>query len=60
MSFPSNYSFSEKINLNDSIEFLRNLSPNQKQEFKPSLEGASDLSSDERTSSTLSCKFLLS
>ena len=58
MSFLSNNSFSEEINLNNSIDFLRNSSPIQKQEFKPSLEGASDLSSDERTSSTLSRKFL--
>ena len=57
MSFVQNYSFSEEINLNDSIEFLRNSSPNQKQEVKPSIEGTSDLSSDERTSSTLSRKF---
>ena len=59
MSFISNYLFSEEINLNDSIEFLRNSSPNKKQEFKPNIEGTSDLSSDERTSSTLSRKFLL-
>ena len=59
MSFMSNYLVSEEINLNDSIEFLRYSSPNQKQEFKPNIEGNSDLSSDERTSSTLSRKFLL-
>ena len=58
MSFLSNYSFSEEINLNNSIDFLRNSSPIHKQEFKPSLEGTSDLSSVERTSSTLSRKFL--
>ena len=58
MSFLSNNSFSEEINLNNSIDFLRNSSPIQKQEFKLSLEGASDLSSVERTSSTLSRKFL--
>ena len=58
MSFLSNNSFSEEINLNDSIDFLRNSSLIHKQEFKSSLEGASDLSSDERTSSSLSRKFL--
>ena len=56
MSFLSNYSFSEEINLNDSIEFLRNSSPIQKQDLKPNLEIPIDLSSDERNSSALSSK----
>ena len=56
MSFLSNYSFSEEINLNDSIEFLRNSSPIQKQDLKPNLEIPTDLSSDERNSSAVSSK----
>ena len=59
MSFLSNYSFSEEINLNDSIEFLRNSSPIQKQDLKPNLDGPTDLSSDERNSSALSSKYFL-
>ena len=59
MSLVSNISFSEEVNLNDSIDFLRNSSPIQKQELKPSLEGSSDLCSDDRTLSALSRKYLL-
>ena len=59
MSLVSNISFSEEVNLNDSIEFLRNSSPNQTQEFKPNLEIISDISSDDRVSSSLSRKYFL-
>lgn len=59
MSLVSNISFSEEVNLNDSIEFLRSSSPNQTQEFKPNLEIISDISSDDRFSSSLSRKYFL-
>lgn len=50
-----------EINLNDSIEFIRNSDISQKVEQEPKCisDLGTDLSSDEKTSSTLSRKFLL-
>ena len=59
MSLLSSNSFLEEVNLNDSIDFLRSSSINQNQEFKPNLERVSDLSSDDRVSSSLSRKYFL-
>lgn len=59
MSFKSNFSLFEEFNLNDSIEFLRNSTPEKKEEPKRhSQVTTTDLSLDDRTSSTLSRKYL--
>ena len=57
MSLKSDLSFSEEVNLNDSEEFLRNSTPNKKEEPKRNSQATTtDLSSEDRISSNLSRK----
>ena len=55
MSLKSDLSFSEEVNLNDSEEFLRNSTPNKKEEPKRNSQATTtDLSSEDRIASNLS------
>ena len=57
MSLKSDLSFSEEVNLNDSEEFLRNSTPNKKEEPKRNSQTTTtDLSSEDRIPSNLSRK----
>ena len=58
MSSLSDSSLSEEVSLNDSIDFLRNPESAPNALFKPNFERASNISQEERTSSTLSSKFI--
>ena len=59
MSSLSDSSLSEEISLNDSIDFLKIPESAPNALFKPNFERASNISQEERTSSTLSSKFFL-
>ena len=47
------------LNLNDSVEFIRNSELSQKEEPKRNSDLTTDLSLEEKTASTLSRKFYL-
>ena len=47
------------LNLNDSVEFIRNSELSQKEEPKRNSDLTTDLSLEEKTASTLSGKFYL-
>ena len=47
------------LNLNDSVEFIRNSELSQKEEPKRNSNSTTDLSLEEKTASTLSRKFYL-
>lgn len=60
MSLESNFSIYGEVNLNDSIEFLRNSTPTKKEELKRNSEATTtDLSIEDRNSSGLSRKYKL-
>ena len=58
MNIISNFSFSEEININDTVECIRNSTPTKKGELKNKLERATNLSQEERTSSTNSSNYI--
>lgn len=54
----SDSSLNEEISLNDSIDFIKNSDPLPCGYLKPNLERNSNISQEDRTSNTLSSKYI--